>query len=139
MTARQGLAECDRRLASYREALDAGPDPAVVALWIKEVQTGRGRIEHDLRGDGPAPVWRPEDIRRLIDSLGDVTRILSRAEPLRKADLYESLGVGLTYEPDERKVLVEANLTRGDKVRVGGASRTVSTPLIVRGEFHLAE
>jgi hypothetical protein len=39
-----------------------------------------------------------------------------------EADLYESLGLALTYEPDDRKVRVEADLSRGNKVRVGAAS-----------------
>jgi site-specific DNA recombinase len=117
---RERLAECDGRLARYREALDAGADPAVVVAWIKDVQAERRRIEHGLRGDRPAVVWSPEDIRRLVDSLGDVTRVLRRAEPQKKADLYQSLGLGVKYMPDERKVRVEADLNRGDKVRVGG-------------------
>jgi site-specific DNA recombinase len=114
------LRECDERLAQYREALDAGADPAIVAGWIRELQAERRRLEHQLRGYGPAPVWSPEDIRRLVDSLGDVTRVLRRADPEKKADLYASLGLGLTYLPDQRKVRVEVDLTRGDKVRVGG-------------------
>jgi site-specific DNA recombinase len=117
---REGLAECDARLARYREALDAGADPGVVVAWIKDVQAERRRIELDLRGNGPVPVWSAEDIRKLVQNLGDVTRVLRSAEPQKKASLYESLGLGLTYEPDERKVRVEADLTRGDKVRVGG-------------------
>jgi hypothetical protein len=63
-------------------------------------------------------VCSPEDIGWLVDSLGDVTRVLRRAEPQKKADLYE--GLGLTYDQDERKVRVEAETARGDKVGVGG-------------------
>jgi site-specific DNA recombinase len=120
VAARRRLAECDRRLARYREALDAGADPAVITDWIRDVQAERRRIDHGLRQNGPAVVWSLEDIRRLVESLGDVTRVLQRAEPQKRADLYDSLGLSLTYEPDELKVRVEADLTRGDKVRVGG-------------------
>ena len=119
-TARQGLAECDRQVAKYRDALDAGADAAVVATWIKEVQAERRRLESEHRRDGPAAIWSAEDVRRLVDSLGDVTRVLRRAERRKKAGVYESLGLGVAYELDERKVRVEADLTRGDKVRVGG-------------------
>ena len=75
-----------------------------MATWIKEVQAERSRFQHDPRVDGPAPVWSPEDIRRLVDSLGDVVRVLLRAGPQKRAELYGSLGLGLTYEPDQRKV-----------------------------------
>lgn len=71
---RAALAECDLRLARYREALEAGTDPGVVAAWIKEVQTERRRLERHLRGDGPGAVWSPEDTHMLVDSLGEVTR-----------------------------------------------------------------
>jgi site-specific DNA recombinase len=32
------IAECDRKLAGYRAALDAGASPATVALWIAETE-----------------------------------------------------------------------------------------------------
>jgi hypothetical protein len=51
-----------------------------------------------------------------------VTRVLRQAQLQRKADLYETLGLALTYEPDDRRVRVEADLSRGNKVRVGAAS-----------------
>lgn len=36
------VAECNRKIARYREAWDAGADPVVVAGWIVEVQARRG-------------------------------------------------------------------------------------------------
>jgi len=36
-TARK-IAECDRKLAQYRAALDAGASPAIVATWIAETE-----------------------------------------------------------------------------------------------------
>ena len=35
------IAECDRKLASYRAALDAGASPATVAAWIAETEAER--------------------------------------------------------------------------------------------------
>ena len=32
------IAECDRKLAQYRAALDAGANPATVAAWIAETE-----------------------------------------------------------------------------------------------------
>jgi hypothetical protein len=46
--------------------------------------------------------------------------VLEAAEPAQKAALYESLGLSLTYEPSERRVLVEADLNGVRSVRVGG-------------------
>jgi hypothetical protein len=46
--ARQLLADCDRRLARYRAALEAGTDPTVVGQWIAEVTTARQAAEASL-------------------------------------------------------------------------------------------
>ena len=41
--ARQVLVDCDARLARYREALEAGTDPAVVSGWIQRSKLCAGR------------------------------------------------------------------------------------------------
>jgi site-specific DNA recombinase len=117
---REALVECDARLGRYREALEAGADPTVVAAWIKDVQEERRRLEHQLRGGGPTAVWSPGDIRGLVESLRDLVRVLRAARHEKKSDLYESLGLNLTYEPTERRVRVEADLSSVRMVRVGG-------------------
>jgi site-specific DNA recombinase len=43
--ARRQVAECDRKLARHRAALEAGADPAVVTAWIREVQAARAEAE----------------------------------------------------------------------------------------------
>jgi site-specific DNA recombinase len=35
------LAACDRKLAPYRAALDAGASPATVGVWIAEIEAER--------------------------------------------------------------------------------------------------
>lgn len=58
--ARQVLVDCDARLARYREALEVGTDPAVVARWISEVQGKRRSAEEELRRGRPsAALTRP--------------------------------------------------------------------------------
>ena len=52
-TVRQVLVDCDARLARYREALESGTDPAVVAQWISEVQAERRAAEEELRRRRP--------------------------------------------------------------------------------------
>src|SRR6266545_5070281 len=119
-TARQVLADCDARLARYREALEAGTDSAVVARWIGEVQAERRAAEEELRRRRPAPALTEDDIRAMIESLEDLVGVLGAAEPTKKAGLYESLGLALKYEPSKRRVLVEADLGGVRPVRVGG-------------------
>lgn len=40
------IAECDRKLAQYRAALDAGAEPASLVRWITETETERARQKH---------------------------------------------------------------------------------------------
>jgi DNA invertase Pin-like site-specific DNA recombinase len=118
--ARQTLADCDARLDRYREALEVGTDPAVVGRWISEVQAERRTAEEALRGRRPAAALTEGDIRAMVESIADLMSVLEAAEPAKKAALYESMGLALTYEPSKRRVLVEADLSGVRSVRVGG-------------------
>ncbi len=42
------IAECDRKLAQYRAALDQGASPAAVAGWITEAEAEKARYEASL-------------------------------------------------------------------------------------------
>ena len=119
-SARRVVADCDARLARYREALEAGTDPTVVAGWIAEVQAERWTAEEELRRRRPAAALTEADILAMVENLGDPIGVLEAAEPAKKAALYESLGLNLTYEPRKRRVLVEADLSGVRPVRVGG-------------------
>ena len=52
--ARRKIADCDSRLARYRQALGASADAAVVATWLAEVQGQRMRADQEL-GDQSQP------------------------------------------------------------------------------------
>ncbi|MGH2573118.1 MAG: alpha/beta fold hydrolase [Actinomycetota bacterium] len=82
----------------------------------------------DLRGHGRSAWGDPadwssavcaDDLRALIEGLGDLIRVLEQADPAKKAELYESLGLNLVYHPIDRRVAVEADLSMC-RVRVGG-------------------
>jgi hypothetical protein len=119
MAARRAAEEADKRLARYREALDAGAEPSVVAEWIREATAERERAKR-LRERSPAPQsLTVQDVRALVSELGDVGRVIEEADPNKKAEIYESLRLSLTYDPEPRKVLVEADLRRVQD-RVGG-------------------
>jgi site-specific DNA recombinase len=107
--ARKRLLDCDHRLERYRAALENGADPSTVAGWIKEVRAERlsaERIVFTARPDRPK--LTPQDVRALIDRIGDIQAALGAAETSAKADLYAALGLKLTYEPADQRVLVEA-------------------------------
>ena len=120
--ARQLLADCDRRLARYRAALEAGTDPAVVGQWITEVTTARQAAEASLHqlDASPEPLT-PEMIRAVLEEVEGLAAALDGADPVLRAQLYEELGVEGTYDPHARIVEVRADLRR-PMVRVGGGT-----------------
>jgi len=106
--ARRKLADCDQRLAKYRAALDNGADPTIVSTWISEVQGERLAAERAVAASRSA-VLTADDVRQVLDELGDLGGVLADADPEQKAKVYADLGVTLTYRPAERVVAVEAS------------------------------
>ncbi|MEV4575093.1 hypothetical protein AB0K16_17745 [Nonomuraea jabiensis] len=92
-TVRQAVAECERKLTSYRALVDAGSDPAVVAGWIVEPEAKRkvtSKIPERLT---------EEETAEMVATIGDIRRALRTADPQDKAEVYGELGLRLTYEP----------------------------------------
>lgn len=106
--AERSLRECDRRLAKCRKLLYEGTDPKIVSEWISEVQAERLGAERTMATLAPAPAVTKDDVRRMVEAVEDKTRMLADADPITKATLYADLGITLTYEPDRRVVVVEA-------------------------------
>jgi site-specific DNA recombinase len=99
-------AECDTKLARYRAALEAGTDPALVAMWTAEVQAHRAaalaRVR--VRTRTQQEPMNETEIRELIEALGEVRAVLGRAATDDRAAVYRQLGLRLTYVPEIRTV-----------------------------------
>ncbi len=106
------LAECERKLARHRAALEAGADPVLVAQWIREVQQERRLAEAQITASNR----RPEHNRRMTRNeikeggkhLGGLTSVLRTADVRDKWEAYQQLGLKLTYSHEKRVVTVEA-------------------------------
>ena len=108
--ARRAIADCDARLQKYRSALEAGADPAVVAGWIKEVESDRFHAERELASTASTvqPLSEAE-IRALVASQRKVLRSLARATPEQRAIIYsQTMGLRITHNPEEASIDVEA-------------------------------
>lgn len=91
-------------MAQYRSSLDEGATPAIVAKWITETEAKKALAETrlpDLTGSTPKRMTR-EEITALVSTLGNLLKILHRADPADKAQIYEQLGVQLTYDPSPK-------------------------------------
>src|SRR5690606_13165942 len=107
--ARHQLADCDRKLAQHRAALEAGADPKIVTGWIAEVEADRRRIQAKL--DQPTNAARRmsrDEIAALVGQLGEIIDVLREADLADRAQVYQQLGLRLTYHPDQRKVRVQS-------------------------------
>jgi site-specific DNA recombinase len=104
------ITECDRKLAQYRAALDAGGDAAVVARWITETEAERARhkaMKHVMSKRG-GPTMSREEIASVVAALSDLLAVLRDADPADKAEIYAQLGLRLTYRPQDKTVRAEA-------------------------------
>jgi hypothetical protein len=88
------IADCTRKIAQYRAALDAGADPAVVAPWITQTEPERTRLRATARPDAPRTPSR-DDIASVVGALADILGVLGAQTPLTKRRSTASLASGL--------------------------------------------
>ncbi|GAA3745448.1 recombinase family protein [Spinactinospora alkalitolerans] len=128
---RETIAECDRKLAQHRAALEAGADAALVTGWMKETQAQRSGAQIKLdQADRPTRRMSKDEIMTIVDALGNLADVLHHADPADKAEVYKGLGLRLRYQPVESTVRAEINLdphhtinqSHGERVRVRGGT-----------------
>ncbi len=107
--AKRIMSDCDRRLARYRAALEAGTDPALIAGWTAEVTATRVAAQAQIRQAAQTTGrMTPDEINTLVTALGSIVTVLRDADPLDKAELYARVGLQLTYQPNQKKIIAEA-------------------------------
>lgn len=102
------VADCDTKLARHRQALEAGADSVLVAAWTAEVQARKAQALASRRPHRQR--MSSDEIRALVQALGDISAVLRAAAPEDKAEVYRQLGLRLTYEPGRRLVRAEADI-----------------------------
>jgi site-specific DNA recombinase len=102
--AKRRMAECDRKLAQYRAALDEGGSAVTIGKWIAETEAERTKCELSMRKVVRTGRMTEAEIQAIVDKLGSVAEVLSNADPLDKAEVFRQLGLRLTYHPGRRLV-----------------------------------
>lgn len=97
----------------------------------------RGSLPTATAVDHPSSPARNE-IRALIGRLNEIAGILRDADPEDKRAIYDELGVELRYHPDTTGVHVAAGAPHVLRVRVGGATCTITPPVSMSGMFRRA-
>ncbi|WJY53606.1 hypothetical protein QRN89_29665 [Streptomyces chengbuensis] len=127
--ARKAIKDCDRRLARYHAALDAGADPAVVTQWINAAHRDKESAQKQLDALPHAhrhkePRLDAHRIRQLTDSLGDIAQRIHAASADAKGAALRS--------PRHHDHLRTRNEDRDRKVE---ALESVSSVVVSEGGF----
>jgi site-specific DNA recombinase len=125
---RGAIADCDRKLKNYRALLDAEGAVSVAVEWISETQTERKRLERQLGQRVHGGELTAEEVKTLVTELKRIVDVLAGADAVDKGDLYDKLGISLSYDPSGR-VSVSAH-ARGPQDGVGGGSGPAGTPTV---------
>lgn len=118
------LSDAESRVRRLQSAIEAGVDPTAVVESINQAQAERAAAQAQLDHAPESTALSAEEIHSMVDSLGDVGRILKRADPQALQELYAALGLEMTYDPDSRLVDVAVIPGRRVSARVGGGTRT---------------
>ena len=107
---RRTIAQLDQKLDRYRDALEAGTNPALIATWTAEVESAMAAAETELAGLGPTSPKPIRNIPGLIADLrqewGTMAEALGAADGTRKGALLSNLGVLVSYDPLTRRARV---------------------------------
>lgn len=105
---KQRLADAETRLQRHRAAIEAGVDPAALVEAMNEAQAERAAAKAELANAPVVATVTDAEIYAMIDSLGDVGRVLTERKPDELQELYEKLGLELRYDPTEKAAYAAA-------------------------------
>lgn len=98
----QRLADAEAKLRRFQDAIAAGIDPSALVEAMNEAQEKRAAAQAELNGV-PKRVGRSAaEIHAMIDSLGDVKKVIRQADPDELQRLYEALNVEIIYNATGR-------------------------------------
>ncbi|MFD0503624.1 recombinase family protein [Streptomyces chiangmaiensis] len=142
--ARQAIKDCERRLARYQAALDAGADPAVVTQWINEAQRDKEAARKKL--DTLLTVTRKKEspldaqqIREMTESLGNIAERIQAADTDKKGPLYETLGITISYEHATRTATVRSRPSSPYRQWLCPRGELTTDDTVARGQLRLQD
>jgi len=108
---------------------------------MAEVQTERPRAENDLAA-APGVKLTTEQVRSMVEGLGNIAAEMADAEPKLKSRLYEELGISVSYNHTDqecrRRVRAEPRVGKGQCRRgdlnphtLAGTSPLIRAPVLV--------
>ncbi len=120
--ARKRLADAEAKLRRFQDAIAAGIDPSALVESMNEAQEKRVAAQAELSGTRKRGGRTAADIYAMIDSLGDVKRVIRQANPDELQKLYEQLNVEIVFNAKERMLDGSIRPVGRDKAGVRGGT-----------------
>lgn len=122
----QAQTKINRHLA----AIEAGVDPQLVVAALNAAQADKAAAEVEADNLPKIAKLTETEIRKLIESFGDIRFVLANGSPTHKQELYEALMLEVRYSHPEHRLFISANLTAvGAATRKSSHSITTEVPL----------
>jgi site-specific DNA recombinase len=119
--ARARLKEIEQSTRRLVEAIEAGADPDAIKPRLAELRAERRATERELAKVQDDRRLTGAEIAEILSRLGGLAAVLHEASPSEKAEVYRSLGLQLSYQPDSHTLQATADLAGGVS-RVGGGT-----------------
>lgn len=121
--AKKRLNAAETKLRRLGAAIEAGADPVALVELINNAQAERVAAQAELAHTPDEPgVLDAAEIYAMIDSLGDVIRVLHHADQDGLAELYAAIGLEMVYHPEDRAITVRVGPPVGDSACVRGGT-----------------
>jgi hypothetical protein len=127
--AKKRLADAETRLCRYQTAIGAGVDPAALVELINDAHAQREAARAEVEGVSAPSTLAADEVRAMIEALGDIGRALNRADPALLEKFYEALRLEMVYDAESRVVQVTVRPTGRGSAGVRGGTRTLTTCL----------
>ncbi|WP_249645576.1 recombinase family protein [Nocardia sputi] len=135
-TLRQRITEADARLARHLAAIEAGVDPQALVTAMNAAQADKAAAQAELKSLPKINRLTENEIRKLIDSLGDIRAVLAAGDPADKARLYRALALEVCYQHQQQLAIVGATPC-GVSTGVRRGSRTPELQQLCTASVHM--
>lgn len=116
---RQRISDAQARLDRHLAAIEAGVDPQALVTAVNSAQADKAAAQAELAHLPAVHQLTETEIRKLIDSLGDIRAVLTAGANSQKISLYQALHLDIRYRPRDHLAVVGADAVFSTGVRRG--------------------
>jgi hypothetical protein len=105
---RQRVTDAEARLTRHLAAIEAGVDPQALVTAMNAAQADKAAARAELKNLPKLDRLTETEIRKLIESLGDIRAVLAAGNPSDKVQLYRALDLQVRYQHQQQLAIVGA-------------------------------